>query len=94
MTKEEFKPNDIKQEDIDSLEDWQLLVAACHFGPSMGDCVDLDYSYTIEDGVLYCGTVSLAGDIDMDEPVKALEQYAGYPEWQEQAKTLLGKVIE
>ncbi len=79
-----FKPNDLKKKDISGLADWQLLVAACHFGSTMTDCVDLDYSYTIDDDqTIYCGDVSLYDDIDLVDPVRALEQYADMDSWQE-----------
>lgn len=96
-----FKPNELKKEDIEALEPWQALVAACHWGPSMGDCVELDYGYTLEDETIYChdGTgrkISLDDDIDLKDPIGALQHYAGLedqPPFDILAKQLLAKSL-
>ena len=93
-----FKPNKLRPEDLDRLESWQLLVAACHFGPKMGDCIQLDYSYTFKDKyrwlsdtrlgmkkTIFCEETSLEEDIDLGNPIEALESYAGF-DWKEWAK--------
>jgi hypothetical protein len=46
-----FKPNELRPEDVEDLEPWQLLVAACHFGPQMGDCIQMDYGYEVRNKV-------------------------------------------
>jgi len=88
-----FKPNDIKIEDIENLKPWQLLVAVCHFGPTMKDCVNFNYGYEIKDGSIYCDSVCLDNNIEMRNPVEALSQYAGFS-WKEWAKEKLIKIIK
>lgn len=90
-----FNPNSLKSEEVDSLEDWQLLTAACHFGPTMSDCVELDYSYKLHNGHVYLAgskpglqNISLQDDFDLDHPEVALKQYAGIT-WQDAVKTIL-----
>jgi hypothetical protein len=82
----EFKPNNLKVDDIDNLEDWQLLVAGCHFAPGMGDCVSLDYGYTKKGDTIYCGKVSLDGDIDIKDPESAIRSYLQKRSWRELCK--------
>ncbi len=73
-----FKPNKLEIEDVESLEFWELLVACCHFGSTMKDCVDLDYSYTKKGDELFCEEVNLKDDIDLKSPLEALEHYADF----------------
>ena len=93
-----FKPNELRPEDVEDLENWQLLVAACHFGPQMGDCVQLDYNYILKDRytwlsdtklgmkkTIFCEDTPLNNDIDLSNPIEALETYAGFS-WKEWAK--------
>ena len=100
----QFYPNELKLEDIDALEDWQLLVAVCHFGPRMGDCVEMNYGYSVEQedpgpkSMKYCiifqDDISLEGDIDIDKPYEALGTYAGLEVndwWKKWAKEQLKK---
>lgn len=81
-----FHPNAVGEADIDGLEDWQLIVAACHFGPQMGDCRTLDYGYHKKKvgafwenpcEAIFMDDVDLTGDIDEDKPAESLERYAG-----------------
>jgi hypothetical protein len=46
MEKKVFCPNGLKLDEIDSLQDWQLLVGAFHFAPTRGDCVSIGYEYS------------------------------------------------
>ena len=93
-----FKPNELRPEDVEDLEPWQLLVAACHFGPQMGDCVMLNYEYSLKDKLtwitntqlgnkktIFCEDTALDEDIDLKDPIAALESYAGF-DWKEWAK--------
>lgn len=80
-----FKPNNLKERDIDELDDWQLLVAACHFGDTMGDCVSLDYGYELDGDDILCDGVSLKGDIDLKDPIWALNRWADFS-WRDYAK--------
>lgn len=73
-----FKPNALKLKDIEGLEFWQLLVACCHFGSTMKDCVDLDYGYTKNGEDLFCEETNMRGDIDLKSPMEALEHYADF----------------
>ena len=54
----------------------------------MSDCVDLDYSYTFKDGVIYCNGISLKDDFDIDNPMQSLERYAGV-RWQDLAMSAI-----
>ena len=83
-----FRPNALEPEDIEKLEPWQLLVAACHYGPQMGDCRSLDYRYSFYEGQIYCGNVKLEDDIEIKKPMAALEKYAARG-WKEIAERLL-----
>ena len=83
-----FRPNELTADDLDKLEPWQLLVAACHYGPQMGDCRSLDYRYSVHDGQIYCGDTSLEGDIELRKAADALEKYAARS-WKDIAKRLL-----
>jgi len=90
----EFKPNYLTEKDVDDLEPWQLLVAACHFGPQMGDCVQLNYGYTIDkDGIIFCGKISLEDDIDLKHPEYSLETYAGF-KWTDWAKKMIKEAVK
>lgn len=73
-----FYPHMLKK-----LKPWQLLVAVCHFGPNMDDCVRLDYSYTLEDGVVYCDGQKL-DEMCVDDPMEALTEYAEF-DWKKWA---------
>ncbi|MEA2080424.1 MAG: hypothetical protein U9P00_11315 [Pseudomonadota bacterium] len=93
-----FKPNKLRPRHVDDLEDWELLVAACHYGPAMGDCIKLDYGYKIEEDFLgdtdiFCDGHSLVGDIDINNPMEALEGYAGFT-WQSGIREHLKKILE
>lgn len=100
-----FKPNKLRPVDVDDLEDWQLLVAVCHYGPKMGDCISADYGYEIKEDyleangfdhpyeVIYCDEHSLEGDVNVNSPMESLEEYAGF-NWQEWAKEHLKKILE
>ncbi len=95
-----FRANDLMAEIPDNLEPWKVLVAACHFGPAMGDCVSLDYTYRFDGESIYCigvgpnkTDVCLDGDIDWNDPVQSLEQYAGVNGWLEVAKAAMHKNI-
>lgn len=92
-----FKPNKLRPKHVDNLEDWQLLAAACHYGPKMGDCIKLDYGYKVKEefsgDVLYCDEHSLDGDIDLRSPMKALEEYADFT-WQSGIREHLKKILE
>ena len=88
-----FYPNDITSQDaIDALEPWQLIVAACHFGPAMGDCRSLNYGYEKRDDALYCDGISLEGDIDEAGPVESLGRYAGF-DWETWAKAKIAEWV-
>jgi hypothetical protein len=90
---EKFKPNKLTDEKIDTLEDWQLLVAVCHFGPQMGDSVDLDYAYEKKGTSIYLDDgICLDGDIDLETPFDTLSAYAGF-EWQNWAKETLRRKV-
>ena len=92
----EFKPNKLRPQDVDDLEDWQVLVAVCHYGPKMGDCIKLDYGYELKHefhrDIIYCDGHSLDGDVDIEEPMEALEGYAGIS-WVDMAKEHLKKAL-
>ena len=88
-----FKPNDLKIKDVENLEPWQLLVSACHFGPAMKDCVDLNYGYEMKNESIYCDEICLDNDIEIKNPVEALSQYAGFS-WKEWAKKRIIKAIK
>jgi hypothetical protein len=97
-----FRPNKLRPIDVDDLEDWQLLVAVCHYGPKMGDCISADYEYEIttdykdtaaEREVIYCSGHSLDGDVSIENPVAAIEEYAGF-DWEEWARERLKKLLE
>lgn len=93
MENEEFKPNQLREADVDSLEDWKLLVAACHYGPNMSDCVFLDYGYSIsEDGVISCGKDSIAEDIDLKNPMEAIKRYVELS-WQDMLRDYLKRTL-
>lgn len=86
-----FKPNTLKRKEIVDLENWQLLVAACHFGPQMGDCVRLNYGYRFDGKTIFCvddgyKDISLDGDIEISKPEEALRSYVlpstSPPPWQ------------
>lgn len=84
--------------DIDSLEPWQLLVAACHFAPSMTDCVEYNYGYRFQDGEIYLDgaggkEVCLHGDIDMTQPMLALNSYLGFS-WKKYARQSLEERVK
>jgi len=97
-----FKPNELKLEEIDSLEDWRLLVAACHFGPTMSDCVYLDYAYRYDEAnaELFLATtgdrdISLKGDFDLDNPEESLSRHAGIDvDWRVLARQRLKETIK
>jgi hypothetical protein len=40
-----LKPNDLTIEQIDTLNDWELLISVFHFAPTRKDCVELNYGY-------------------------------------------------
>jgi hypothetical protein len=91
-----FKPNLLTEKDIDDLKPWQALVAVCHYGPQMKDCVELDYGYTFDGKTIFChvgdDAISLEEDIDISQPFHALEHYAGLeerPAFEVLSKTLL-----
>lgn len=96
-----FRPNALTPEDLPQLEDWQLLVAACHFGPAMSDCVDLDYAYRrgVEGDILCVGSgpagrdLSMRDDIDLANPLDALARFAGLT-WQDLARQALRARLE
>lgn len=88
-----FKPNDLEIEDIEDLKPWQLLVAVCHFGPTMKDCVNFNYGYEIKDKSIYCDNICLDNDIEMKNPIEALSQYAEFS-WEEWAKEKLTEIIK
>ena len=76
-----WRPNNMRPQDVDGLEDWELTVAACHFGPAMQDCVREDYDYRRgEDGKVLCGKVDVTADLT--PRMDALVQYAGF-DWRE-----------
>jgi hypothetical protein len=97
-----FRPNALTVEEIGALEDWQLLVAACHFGPTMTDCVELDYEYRFDGERIFCvgqdwrgGDVDLTGDISTSDPETALRHYAALPRtWQTAAAGAIRAAIE
>jgi len=85
-----FYPNELKPADIESLKDWQLLMGAAHFAPTMGDCVVYNYGYWF--GYRYHkGTpgghghgvwmddngdmLSLSADIDVSKPFDIMRRY-------------------
>ena len=89
---EVFYPNNIRTVDIDKLEDWQLLVAACHFGPHMGDCQIGDgYGYTFDGEMIYCEGIPLRNDISMSDPIESLEKYSHSGGWRAIASDALHK---
>lgn len=82
----EWKPNALKLADVDSLERWQLIVGACHFGPNMQDCVEGDYGYHRDEKSkkLFCGDMDVTEDISPDgDSMHGLVSYAGFDirEW-------------
>ena len=81
-----FKPNELKVSDVDGLLDWQILVAACHFGKTMTDCVNNDYTYTESGGEIFMGDISMRDDIDLSCASESLERYADIGDWREIAK--------
>jgi hypothetical protein len=40
-----LKPNDLMTEQVDTLQDWELLVSVFHFAPTRKDCVEIGYGY-------------------------------------------------
>jgi hypothetical protein len=94
-----FEPNKLQPSYVAELSDWQLLVAACHFGPTMGDCVELNHAYDFRDDKIFCvgaghgeRDVDLTGDIDIADPDSALKSYAGIT-WQSTAREFLAKQL-
>ena len=95
-----FKPNRLRPGDVDRLEDWQLLCATTHFGPAMGDCVDLGYTYVFDEEkkdivLLDHGdpNVSLKDDIDIEKPWDGLSGYGGLT-WQDACRRVLRERLE
>ena len=84
-----FYPNKLKKEDIVNLSPWELLVAACHFGPKMGDCVSLNYGYEKRGNTIYCDDISLEDDIDLSKPMDAILHYAVDGDWTDLCKNIL-----
>ena len=83
-----FHPNALADADISDLEDWQLLVAACHFGSKMRDCRDLNYGYELRGETIFLAgdhEVDLTADIDTHDTIGALERYADF-DWREYAR--------
>lgn len=79
MSKELFYPNDLKPVEVDSLQDWQLLVAALHFAPTMGDCVICNFSYFYRDGNVWVDDdgreTDLVNDIDLQHPFECINRH-------------------
>ena len=75
---EPFFPNTLTVEDVDNLKPWQLLVAVIHLSPKMTDCVELNYSYTVRNGHIYCNEVSLQNDVDTQSPFEAMVKYLDF----------------
>ncbi len=97
---EVFYPNKLTEGDLDSLESWQLLIAACHFGPTMGDCRVGNYGYKLADNgeiVLVGGDSSddmgLKDDIDLDAPVDALMRFAVRDGWKGLAREVIKESV-
>lgn len=94
---EPWHPNALSIEDVADLKDWQLLVGACHFGPTMGDCVVESYGYAFNGADIIChdgsDAISLKDDIGLDDVLAALERYAGF-DWREWARGRLRERAE
>lgn len=97
-TSDTFYPNSLKPEDVANLKGWQLLIAACHFGPTMGDCRSLNYGYYIKDNIIFLDSergadIALTDDIDMEDPPKGLLKYAVVSPWPKFAARLIREAI-